>query len=88
VCDKYVFVSITPNTEFITVIDPSEIYPIRAHEIFNRRLTIRKQTDVGKLTLSLNCLYKGIQFGNTIELTKSSPEQIKRFLEKHFSINE
>lgn len=88
VCDKYILISITPNSEFMTFIDPSEIYPVRSHKIFNRKLTIRKQTDVGKLTLSLSSLYKGIQHGNTIELSRSTNEQIKRFLEKHFTINE
>lgn len=88
VCDKYILVSITPESEFMTIMDHSELYPIKPHEVFNRRLTIRKQTDVGKLTLSLNSLYKGIQYGNTIELFKSSSEQIKRFLEKHFIVNE
>jgi hypothetical protein len=85
VCDKYILISITPNSEFMTIMDPSELYPIRSHYIFNRRLTIRKQTDVGKLTLSLTSLYKGIQNDNTIELCGSSDEKIKRFLEKHFN---
>jgi hypothetical protein len=85
VCDKYILISITPNSEFLTIMDPSELYPIRSHYIFNRRLTIRKRTDVGKLTLSLTSLYKGIQNDNTIELCGASDEKINRFLEKHFN---
>jgi hypothetical protein len=88
VCDKYILISITPDSEFMTIIDPSELYPVRTHEVFNRRLTIRKETNVGKLTISLNAIYRGVEFGNTLELYTSSSEQIKRFLEKHLTVNE
>lgn len=87
VCDKYILMSITPNEIFMTSIDPSELYPIKTHEVFNVKLCIRKRTDVGKLTFSLSSLYKGVRFGNTIEIYNSTDEQIKRFLEKHLIIN-
>ena len=87
VCDKYILMSITPNEIFMTFINPSELYPRRKHEVFNAQLCIRKQTDVGKLTFSLSSLYKGVRFGNTIEIYNSTDEQIKRFLEKHLIIN-
>lgn len=87
VCDKYILMSITPNEIFMTSINPSELYPIKTHEVFNTKLCIRKRTDVGKLTFSLSSLYKGVRFGNTIEIYNSTDAQIKRFLEKHLIIN-
>jgi len=85
--DKLLFVDIAPNKIYLTIIDNSELFPLKRHDVFGIKPHLRRDKHNHKFDLRISHLNKGIISKQTIELNSidSNENLITNFILNHLN---